>query len=177
MPHPTAPTFPRKACHVQIAGAVPTNDRQTQQRCCAQPAPTAPNTPSASAPWLQTPPAYPHGCCESHCPVHASTDALQWHAAVHLHSSDVGTSIRGKIKCCSAYEILGVHVRPLLEQRFHALRVAVPRCEVECRAPAWRRHAQPRARNGAQPCRRVQMSPSRYRSITKISRNPSRNFR
>ncbi len=47
--------------------------------------------------------------------------------------------------------VRGVHRRALLEQRLHALRVAMPRCVVQRRVPAWRRHSHPRAESAARP--------------------------
>jgi hypothetical protein len=50
--------------------------------------------------------------------------------------------------------VLGFHVGALLEQHLHALHVAIRRCEMQRRVPAWRRHAQPRAeRRTALPVR------------------------
>ena len=60
-PRPAPPASQTTHATCKAAVAVPTNGRQTPQRCCEQPAPTAPDTPSAAAPWLQTPPAQPHG--------------------------------------------------------------------------------------------------------------------
>ncbi len=86
-----------------------------------------PDTPAAAAPWLQTPPAEPHGSCGSHCPLRGPALRGDNSHAAHLHSSDVGAPILGNMKCRFPAAVLGVHVRALLEQRLHALRVALPR--------------------------------------------------